>query len=494
MTHDVQTASTSVPTPGRLALAAELAAGELSSILLWHTTDRWYLGDFLRHASWLTCLSAAGPGRLDLATHPSYLPLFSTDHRVSGLLDVAGVGGADLAGYDLVVVPGTFRPERFDPVIARGLYAWNDGWAYVRHGVVVASGDKTDLNYFSAASHQHGETALPTATAVSLAFPAAEVGEVARAVRQTFGTARPVIVYNPTASNPVTRRTTITKEVENVLDLADHAALLGAVRTRLPEYDVLVGSALVPGDEQNRSRIEALAATFRSDPGVRTIFDVGGVPDLTTLRGFSTLLAGEAVTAMLGTSTGTNTHLAALVDLPAFSVERGADDGMIANWRRADELPMGSIRWRNPSPLVGAVNLDWERKTLADLTDVADAFVAHLGVHVDGPHTALRSDAQDAAALAGVFLARLDDAPPAEFVAAGLEVLALVRPDLRDWYGDFADELAYLRLRPGFAAVTALADLPGLPPTLLERESVTLRGLIRDSMLHKLAHLVVHSR
>lgn len=48
--------------------------------ILWlHSTDRWYFGDFLRHAAWLAWLRTAFPAAtIDLASHPAYLPLYRT--------------------------------------------------------------------------------------------------------------------------------------------------------------------------------------------------------------------------------------------------------------------------------------------------------------------------------------------------------------------------------------------------------------------------------
>lgn len=474
--------------PPQLVLEHELAHGRLRSVLLLYATDRWYLGDFLRHASWLSCLAAVPLRSLDLATHPSYLPLFATDPRLSGLIDVACVGGTDLAPYDLVVVPSTWSPRRFEESIARGVYSWNDGWVYTRHGIVVASGTKSDLNYFAAALHRHGQTALPTATPISLVLSQRDVHDAGRAVREVFSGDHPVVIYNPTASNPLTRGTSIRKEVENVLDDEENAVLLDAVRGRMPGHHVLVASALVAADEQNADRIRALGRTFAADPGVRTIFDIDR-PDMTSLRGFSTVLKSDPVVAMVGTSTGTNTHLAAMLDLPSLSVERGADADIVANWSRPDELPMGSFRWRNPALFAGAYNLDWRRKTLEDLGRVADAFVAHTRALTDGVEHVVR-DADEAREHGTDFLAALGSAQTRTVLAAALRFAATLRCDIRDWYTDFSDEIAYLSRRPGFQTVTDLADLSQLPSDVLDPESVTVRLLLQNSMLHKVAQLV----
>lgn len=499
--------------PRRLPLEYELLHGQLGRVLLLHDTDRWYLGDFLRHTSWVTCLAdevgeAAQPRELTLATHSGYLPLFATDARVDRLCDAREAATtADLGRYDLVVVPSTLPPPAFRPDVTRGLYSWNDGWAYTRHGAVIASGAKTGLNYFTAALHRHGQTALPTATPVRLALPERARHRTARAVHQAFGDDRPVIVYNPTASNPVTRQSSAVKEVENVLTEAEHTALLAGLRRRLPGCNVLIGSALVPGDEDNRRRITGLQDTV-GDPAVRSILQLqdAGLPEseVTTLRGFAVLLASDAVAASVGTGTGTNTHLAAMVGLPSFSVERGADAGMIANWDRAGELPMGSFRWRNPSPLVGAYNLDWHRKTRDDFDAIADAAAAHLtahtaGVHTlltpadpgsisaSGPGTALTTDA-DARLQAGVVLALLDG-PTGLLLRAAARFAGTLRPDVRGWLTDFTDELAYLQRRPGFGAVTNERDLMHLPEQVLLGQGPLIADLFRDSMFHKIAQL-----
>lgn len=528
--------------PRRLPLEYELLHSQLGRILLLHDTDRWYLGDFLRHSSWVTCLDAAGPRELVLATNPGYLPLFSSDNRVGTLLDVGKPAHtAGLAGYDLVVVPSTLRPAAFRADVARGLYSWNDGWAYTRHGAPVAGGRKTDLNYFTAALHRHGQTALPTATPVGLNLGVREPYRAARAVRHLFGDERPVIVYNPTASNPATRQTSLAKEVENVLTTAEHVALLSGLRQRLPGHNVLIGSALVVGDEDNRRQITALRDAVAADPAIRSIFDLPG-DESTSLRGFAVLLASDAVAASVGTSTGTNTHLAALVGLPSFSVERGADAAMIANWNQPGQLPMGSFRWRNPSPLVGAYNLDWHRKILADFAAVAAAAAAHLTafttahtpvIHTllgrshdlpgapgpdpagdletspdaeagaglstgdaagDAPGDAARDTAGDAAGdavrqRAGLVLALLASGRTSSLLHAADSFARTLPPPVRDWLSDFTDELTYLRRRPGFDAVTSLLDLLRLPEEVLLSEGHLIAELLRDSMLHKTAQL-----
>lgn len=475
------------PAPVRRPLEHELLNDRVGKVLLLHDTDRWYLGDFLRHAGWVSALADTG-AHVDVASHPGYLPLFQTDDRVSTLLDVSRLATTtDVSRYDLVVQPGAFRPATFSTDVVRGLYPHNQGWVYTRYGSVIDGGPRDDLNYFRAALHRHGQTALPTARPLTLQLPDDELREIGATVRTVFGNDRPVIVYNPTASNPRTRQTTIPKEVENVISGAEHLVMLRAMREVMPAHNILIASALVPGDDANVARIRRLSGAFAADPQVWSVFDLRR-PELTSLRGFSMLLASDAVVASTGTSTGTNTHLAATVGLPSFSVERAADEQIRANWGQRGVLPMGSLRWRNPSPLVGAVNVDWLHKSTADFERAAAAFAQHLAVQTDGAEVLFR-DLPPARRLAGDLQEVLESGPPRVLVSKALELEAQVSGvEARTLYGDFAEELAVLRTeRPEFASLGGFADLLDLPDQVLELESRLIRNVVRDSMLHKLA-------
>lgn len=472
----------------RAPLETELLNGDIGRVLLLHDADRWDFGDFIRHSSWVTSLAATGAS-VDVASHPAYLTLLQSDDRVNRLLDASRVGDPLLAGYDLVVVPGAAAPTALSPAVARGIYPHNTGWLYTRYGSPVHGGMQHELNYFRTARHHHGQTALPTAQPLSLRLPADNVREIGATLRGAFDNDQPVVVYNPTAADPRTRQTTIPKDVENVISGLEHATMLRALREILPGHNVLIGSALVPGDMRNAATIRDLSRTFGGDPQVTSIFDLHR-PELTTLRGFSMMLASDAVVASTGTTSGINTHLSSMVGLPSFSVERATDAEIQANWARHGVLPMGSVRWRNPSPLAGAVNVDRLGKTPAEFERAAAAFALHLGVHTDRVDKAV-NDVAHARALAGDFQRILDSGPPHVVVSAAIMFRASLRFEAQDLYGDLSDEFAFLRReRANFASVRTLDDLLDASRGLGDQDAELVRNVIKDSMLHKVAQVL----
>lgn len=469
--------------PSALVLEYELLHNQIRKILWLHSTDRWYLGDFLRHVNWISALSDIQNATLDLASNIDYLSLFETDSRVNDLYDVRDLSDENIAVYDLIIIPSSFGPTEYNPSIKRALYYWDRGWEYVRYGTVIASGTKQGLNYFTGALHAYGETGLPYAEPVDLMLPVEAVEKSRNAVRALFGNQSPTIIYNPTASNPYTRQTDIKKEVENILTAQEHAVIIRQVREELPQHNVLIASAMREGDAMNRAATIDLKSFFTTDENVKTIFDM---PEArTTIRDFAILLSSKTIVGMVGTATGTNTHLAAKVATPSFSIERAADDIMKENWSQPHTFQMGSFRWRNPSPLVATYNLDWHAKSEKDFEIIGGLFCNFLRSFTD--KTVVFAPAKGAAeARAGIFLAACQDNDAQKVLETAQSFLATLNDDLMPYYGDFTDEAAYLGLVTGGSELRTLQDIL-LRKDVLEARNDMIVNLIKDSMLFKLA-------
>ncbi|GLY19434.1 hypothetical protein Kisp01_64480 [Kineosporia sp. NBRC 101677] len=436
--------------PESLSVAA-LTAGVPGPRVLWlHDTDRWYLGDFLRHAAWLGWLGAHLPGAsIDLASHPAYLPLYRDD-RFDAHLDVGDLDPAALQGYDLVVVPSSFPPaDRPDPGVRRLLHTWDAGWALHARGRRIAGGTKNVLNYFRAA-HPHALVAPEKGgewdcEGTPFRFTRQERLRAAAVLSELVPGDRPVLIYNPSASNPFTRQTDVLKEVENCLGPRQHAAVLRQIVQALPGHDVLVAAPVKPGDQANAENLLAVAA---ATPGVHCLLDLPQLPeggrwqesDPTTLRGFAALMAGSRICGSVGVGTGSNTHLAALTGTWSLSFERAADEAILDNWSRPETFQMGSFRWRNPSPLTAIHLMRWDRLGDAEFARAAQAALTH--------HQAWHLSRDQA-------FSALDLTPSAWL-----------------YHTDFRDEMAYLQ----HLSASRGADGEHL-----------VRQLYRDSNLHKLA-------
>ncbi len=456
---------------GRLRLD-ELAPNgpDTPARVLWlHDTDRWYLGDFLRHAAWLDWLYRRLPGaHIDFASHPAYLALYQ-DGRFGQALDVSDLKMSDLRAYDLVIVPSSFPdPTPADPGVRRLLRTWDRGWSLYAYGQRVAGGTKRFLNYFRSA---HPDT-LPFVESSPqsdcggsvLSFSGAERVDAEKILEQLAPGAGPVLIYNPTSSTRFTRETDVEKEVDNTLTPAQHAVVLTEIAGRLNGHDILVGAPLKPGDEENAAALRQVAGAV---PGARCLLDavVPGV-DSRRLRDFAAVLASPRVCASVGAGTGSNTHLSALVGTWSLSFERAADAVMQRNWSEPGAFQMGSFRWRNPSHLSAIHLLRWDRLDEAALVGAAVAFLTHhQTAHAfDASVGRLRKDLLLGTVLSGASL---------------------------NHYSDFSDELTFLRNRFGACAPTVGSDVTTLAQWAAEGGSPeVLLQLFGDSNLHKLIRMV----
>lgn len=455
--------------------------GRVDRVLWLHRTDRWYVGDFLRHAAWLQWLRDNFPrASIDLASHPAYLPLYADD-RFTGLLDVAGLDAWTIRRYDLVVVPTAFRPASVGDGVPRLLSTWDTGWTLHAHGRLQARGSKHEMNYFRAA-HPSAVRGPRHAEPSPLRLSDAERDVVEEALAAAFPDAAPVVVYNPTVSTPFTRGAAAPpKEVDGALSASEHALVITGLLDRLPEHHILVGSALKPRDRVNAGMLQAVTRLVDSGR-VRALTSVP-LPAATSLRGFAALLAADRVCAVAGAGTGTTTHLASLLPICSFSIERAADGPMRVNWARPEDFQMGSFRWRNPHSAAGIYTLDWSNKTPAALGAAADGFACH--------HHALAHDIQSPFAhpeAAARPLARFTQAwphDPAAALQAAQVLLADMTPPDRAHYGHFADEAAYLQLTHA-TTTTGLAALTEALTTPDPVAAATALHLFEDSNLHKL--------
>jgi len=483
------TATGGVLSPGLV----EQAAGPVGRVLWLHTTDRWYFGDFLRHAPWLGWLREAFPhARIEVASHPAYLPLYA-DARFAAALDVTQLPPDAVYGYDLVVVPGPYRPDRSDEAVPLLLATWDTGWALRRRGQLAGGGVKAQLNYFRAA-HPGTACGLPRAVAATpLVLADADVDAISvalnRAVDRALAGAGPVVVYNPTASNPFTRDTSIPKEVDNRLTPAQHAHMLHRLLRLLPDHAFVVGASVKPGDAVNEHAIREVAA-LAADSRVVDLYALGH-DSVTTIRGFAVLLSCPRVCSTVGSGTGTNTHLAQITGTWALSFERGADQAMRGNWARPGQFQMGSFRWRNPGDRTAIHVMDFADLTPAAFDRAAEAFVCHHALAHPGTQTRLFTAGSLPPALGDVAIRDGADQPTA-LHAAG-PVLDAMTATARAHYANFADEAAYLR---------QIHAVPGREldtiKTALGADDVGLRqtavALWEDSNLDKLLRLLAGPR
>jgi hypothetical protein len=467
-------------------LVAELSrANKVRRVLWWHLTDRWYFGDFLRHAPWLPWLRAAFPGAVvDAATHPDYLPLL-TGGGDGGLLDARSVDPALLASYDFVVVPGAFETSLRPVERGTTLSTWDSGWALRVEGSLRMSGVKDEINYFRAARPAAITNDPGRDPELTITPGADELADVVRALDRMFPGGQPAVVYNPTSSNPFTRETDVPKEVDNTLSAAEHAVVLRRLVLSLPDHVFVVGAARKQDDEVNAAVAREVVDRC-AGPRVGLLADLS-LPAVESLHGFAAVLGSPRVCSVAGGGTGTNTHLAALTGTFGFSVEHGSDAAMIRNWERPQDFQMGSFRWRNPSPLAGSHALDWSRRTPQALAAAADAFGCHHAM-AHGAWEELFTDPPAARGLADALAAMWPAQQPMALSMAG-RLLDVMTPAARAHYGDFTDETAFLHLKHGIGG--AQDSLAALLTALTAPSSAALAAdLFEHSNLQKLLHLL----
>lgn len=471
--------------PSKLVLEHEILNRQLEIVLLLHSPGTWRVDDLLRQGRWLSSLDVIGPKRLDLATHSSYLPLFATDGRVNRLIDATTLRAASLQAYDLVVIPTAARPQRFDSEIRRALYAWDGGWAYTRHGAIIAS-QATPPHSSSDVAGAHTRTALPPATPLALDVAGAEASTIGAAVRSIFGNDRPVIVYNPAFAGLGASTGAVRWRSSSHLTTDDHATLIRALRDHLPAHNFLVASVMRPGDVRHHTIQEILRA-LPDDPSVKGIMELEQ-PSLTTLRGFSQVLSSGAVAALVQTTHPTNTHLGAALGLPSFMVGNDTESFVLEASTTDARFFTPVPRWPEAPPTVGVYHLD-SQPGPTDLGMAAHAFATHVKVHTEGVHHAF-DDVVAAQQQARGLVQSMREGSPSAAVTAAKGFADGLRYNVRDVYTNIAAVVARMRLQPGFSTVNNLHDLLDLPRGAAEQQIAAVREIVRGSMLHKLARFV----
>ncbi|HEX6372771.1 MAG TPA: hypothetical protein VF006_27870 [Longimicrobium sp.] len=483
-----------------LPLARELAEGRIRSALLCHVHDRWYLGELFCHASWVTCLERAGI-RVSVCTNPHYLELFERHPAVDRLYPAEALEEAMAAPHDLVVFATTHPPAAWRPEPEHALYAWNTGMAYARRGSPGWSRRTDEPNLFVATAHRHGDTALPDAGAFAMRLgPDERRAASCRITGCAGGGGAPILVVNPTASNPHTRQSTRPKAVDNLLDTADYAALVEGLLRDFPAHRLLVAAALKPGDDANLERMRELADAFRGHPRVFGVAGDARARDGISLREFAALLVDGRVQGMVGNSTGSNAHLAAAVGVPSLSIERGAGDEMRANWADPARGQMGSFRWRNPHPLAAAFTLPWEGRTPDHLARVSRTFRGHLHALRGEWERLFGFRAAESREAARVFLelSACGDGGDADGRAWAAAARTLAASFADPWQAeacfDLRDEADYLRITGAVEAADALDAIDGRAAPAPERLSACTRQvlwrMIGSSNLAKLARVL----
>lgn len=439
---------TPMPHEATPVLAAELATGELRRALFCHLQSRWYLGELFCHASWVASLARAGI-EVSVCTNRHYLELFEHHPAVVALHPPEDLTPELIARHDLVVLTGTHRPTDHRPNIPLAVHAWNTGIAVTRYGRVEHEQPVHDTNHFAATSHRHGLTALPDGEYLSLHLTDREREAAERTLSVLLGdTDAPVTVLNPSASNALTRESHRPKAVDNLLDTDDYESLIRHLLDQLPGHRVLIGAPLKPDDHANHEATVRLAERFTGDGRVVCLTDTVTVAEGLSLRAFAAILSQAPVRHMVGNSTGSNTHLAATLDIPAVSIERAADDDIRANWRDTARGQMGSFRWRNNHPSAASYRLPWN--------DGGHARHHRAVACLTKWHTELREHGRRAAWLpsgprAGAAASAFTSADPRtardgmlswQHSARGLA--ATLTPEQRAVYLDFHDEAEYL--------------------------------------------------
>lgn len=359
-----------------IPLQNELEHGAISSVFVCFMTNRWYVGELFCHASWVECFKRAGI-KITFCTNQDYLNIFQGHPNIKKLLPLESFP-ENLSEYDLAVFTSTHPPYSYHEKAKRAIYSYNKALEYVESGRLVKYVNKSNLNHFLAATHQRGQTALPDGTYYQMWLSELEKQTALNRINSLFtSTPKQLIVINPTASNPYTRQSNRPKAVDNNLSIGDYTSLIESLFKEFPEHQFLLGSSLKPGDRDNYQLLAQLSEKFWSEPRIQNLFTSINVNQGLSFREFAAILVAPCVKQIIGNSTGSNSHLAATVNVPSMSIERAADEAMRQNWRSPQRGQMGSFRWRNPQPQAAAFNLSWENRNPKDFIQIAKAFRFH---------------------------------------------------------------------------------------------------------------------
>jgi hypothetical protein len=491
-----------------LPLQDALRSGAITTALLCHVQDRWYVGELFCHAAWLEVLAAAGI-RCTVCTNPHYLEIFEQHPAVCELASAERLEDQLNAGHDLVIIATTHPPERYDVRLGRAIYVWNEGMAVVHRGEMQCEQRTDEFNLFLATRHRHGQTALPDGRYFRMALTAEERRDASRRLTEVLGRdpAR-VTVFNPTASNPHTRNSARPKAVDNALQVEDCAGLIRLLLAALPDQRIVIGAPLKPGDRANLHDMAVIAARFADHPRVASLMTDVPPDQGLSFRTFAAVLLDERVNQMLGNSTGSNAHLAAALNVPAVSIERRCDDMMRTNWESRGRGQMGSFRWRNSEPSSAACSLPWDDRSERQWSRAVGLLRWH-SLAFRGEWSAWFGDGtEEARVLARDIGAGMagESVPLARWFAQISRFAQLMRSDeLRALYFDFYDEGSYFEAvgeRAAAAVLRALTALgeaggrPIMPDLWLEpREQRLLQRMTATANLFKVfASLAVEAR
>jgi|GEM_PF-1508037 len=473
----------------QLILEKEILNGEIKSVLLYHSTDRLYFGDLLRHSAWIKSFEKAGV-KVDVATNKNYLSIFENDPAVKKLLAIDKLSEKDFADYDLVVFPSSIDFGYYSPLVKRGIYSYNTGIKYTRYGLVIKTQTKDELNYFRLAEPQFGQSYLPDGAYYRMHLSPKEKAAAKKLLTKLFGSsAAKIIVLNPTASNIFTRENTVKKEVDNLLNKNDYLYLVQKVLDLFPKHQILLGSGLKPYDQENFDLLESLKKSF-PDNRVQSITASTTLGKGISFRAFAAILSDSRLSGMLGNGTGTNTHLAATLGLPAMSLERGFDQEMIQNWRSSGTFQMGSFRWRNPDQRVATYTLNWSRKCATDFAKVARQFQIHLALNDKKLNFIFAQKYLPNLKKAASRFAHGLKTNDARLIVGAIKVLhsSFLEPAIRDYYFNFDDEQKYLEVtnKKSQQELVAVLSWRSKQKNL---SSLTL-NLLKDSNLYKLCRQI----
>ncbi len=370
-----------IKVPLQLILEKEIMNNQIKRVLFYHNTDRWYFGDLLRHSYWIELLGKVNR-HLTVATNKNFLSIFENHPLIEKLTPVNEIIEEDFLKFDLVIIPSSFSPTYYSPFIKYGIYSYNAALEYTRYGILIQKIKKHNLNYFDLAKHKFGQTYLPDGKYLRLYLTPREKLEAIKMLQKIFPKRQKIIIFNPTSSNAFTRETNIKKEVLNSLTKRDYVNILKNLLLEFPKYHILIASSLKPNDQANFELIKKLYKLVPSKR-IQAITSITTLEDGFSFRKFASILSNQKVIAMLGSGTGTNTHFAAMCDLPSMSIERSANKDIVNNWKNKDLFKMGSFRWRNPELSTAICVFNSSKKNEDNFKKIIYSFQLHL-LMVDG--------------------------------------------------------------------------------------------------------------